>query len=198
MAAICGSERSTGRLIDVAPRSSRTRCGRGIRRRERHRYLQHEITRQVAGLLHPAEHHQLPDVGDQRGTNAQLRGMPDVLDSEGQLIGATQRGTEHLARHGRGLHADVPVGARSDEEAHFYPLRLSQGDHPLNLLVGLEHDAAALADAMNRYGVLAGGRHDRLHRAWPFARRDLDAVLSAVVETLARGRQVVCVAGGQR
>jgi hypothetical protein len=118
MAAICGSDRSTGRLIDVAPRSSRTRA--------------------VAGFA-----------------------------------------------------------AASVEEAHLYPLCPSQGDHPLDFLVGLKHHAAALADAMNRDGVLAGGRYHRFHRARSFARRDFDAILSAVVETLARGWQVVGVAVGQ-
>src|SRR5207253_9781499 len=59
------------------------------------------------------------------------------------------------------------------------------------------HHATAWADAMNRHRVLAGGRHDRLHRARSLARRDLDAVLPAVVEALSRGWQVVSVPAAQ-
>ena len=123
--------------------------------------------------------------------------MADILNPVGQLIDAAQRRTEYLARGARGLHADVPVGARSDEEAHLDPVRTPERDHPLDLIVGLEHDTAALGDAVNRDGMLAGGRHDRLQRARSFARGNLDAVLSAVGELLARRRQVVGVARGK-
>ena len=64
-----------------------------------------------------------------------------------------------------------------------------------DLLVRLQHDPAALAHPVDADAVLVGGRQHRLHRARPFDRRDLDPVLPAVGETLARSGKVVGVAG---
>ena len=73
----------------------------------------------------------------------------------------------------------------------------AERQHLADLVVGLEHDAAALADAMD--GHVPGRRlvDDGAHRPRPFARRDLDAVLPAVRESLRRRRQVVRIAHRQ-
>jgi hypothetical protein len=64
----------------------------------------------------------------------------------------------------------------------------------LDFLVGLEHHPAALADPMDRDGMLVGCRDDGLEGPGTLARRDLDAVLPAVAETLAGSGQVVRIA----
>ena len=95
------------------------------------------------------------------------------------------------------LAAWTPISqfaARPDEEAHLDPALAAERDHGADLVVGLQHDAAALTDAVDRYAVRVRLGHDRLHDARPFARRDLDPVLTAVGEPLARGRQLVRVA----
>ena len=66
-----------------------------------------------------------------------------------------------------------------------------------NLFVGLQHDAAALADAMNRDVVARRGLNHGFHRPRPFGRRNLDAVLAAVSEPLVGRRQIVRVAHGK-
>ena len=73
----------------------------------------------------------------------------------------------------------------------------AQAHHFDDLGVGLEHDAAALADAIDANAVLLGRRENRSHRAWSLYAWDLDAILGAVVEATGGGGQVVSVTGGE-
>ena len=80
-------------------------------------------------------------------------------------------------------------------------MRAAQREHGRDLLVGEEHDAAALADAMDADAVLGRRQHHRFHRPRPFDGRDLDPILAAVVEALGGVREVMGVAfreGGSR
>ncbi len=123
--------------------------------------------------------------------------MPHVLDPVRELVGAAQRRSDDFARRARRLHADVPIRARADEQAHLDAVLASERDHPADFPVGLEHDAAALADPMDRDTVLARRGDNRLHRPRPFARRNLDPILSAVGKSLRGGRQVVRIPRGK-
>ncbi len=92
----------------------------------------------------------MADVADEDRPDAELEAVQDVLDAERELIGAAQRRAEHAARAAGRLHADVPARARADEEAHLDVVRPPERDHLPDLGVGLQHDAAALADRGGR------------------------------------------------
>ncbi|MET7782400.1 hypothetical protein [Streptomyces sp. NPDC005388] len=86
----------------------------------------------------------------------------------------------------RRLGAEVPAAAGVDEEADLDPVFAAECHHLLDLRVGEEHHAAALADAVNLDPVLFGRLHDRVERSWAFDRRDLHPALRAVREALVR------------
>src|SRR5207244_8944866 len=119
--------------------------------------LQDEIAGQVAGALHAAEDHQLAHVGNEHRVDAERGGVAHILDAVSELIDTAQRRAEYSPRRARRLDADVPVGAWTDEQTDFDPVFAPEREHPADLLVGLQHDAAALADSMNRHRVLARG-----------------------------------------
>ena len=66
-----------------------------------------------------------------------------------------------------------------------------------DFVVGLQHDAAALADAMD--GDLVDGRalQHGFHRPRTFRRRNLDPEMAAIGESFCRGRQIVGIARRQ-
>src|SRR5207249_5923644 len=105
---------------------------------------------EVAGGLHLGQDHELAHVADQHRANAQAAGVPHVLYAVDELVGSAQRGPQHAAGATRRLHAGVPVRARPDEETDFHAPPAAERDHALDLLVGLEHDPAALTDAVDR------------------------------------------------
>jgi len=117
-----------------------------------------------------------------------------VVDPVSELIGPAKGRSDDASVGAGGLDADVPVRARPDEEAHLDPALAAERDHGADLVVGLQHDAAALTDPVDRYCVRVRLGHDRLHDARPFARRDLDSILPAVGKPLARCRQVMRIA----
>src|SRR2546428_709091 len=71
--------------------------------------------------------------------------------------------------------------------------RAAQCEHGGDVLVGEQHDAAALADAMDADLVLGRCRHDRFQGPRPFHGRDLDPILAAVGEPLGGVGQAVGV-----
>src|SRR5204863_956222 len=101
---------------------------------------------------------------------------------------------DDFPRGARRLHADIPVRARADEQAHLDAVLTAERQHPPDFVVGLQHDAASLADAIDRDAVFARRRHDGLHRLRPLARRNFDSIRRATGEALRRCRQVVGVA----
>src|SRR5262249_13293017 len=120
--------------------------------------------------------------------------MPHVLDPEPELVYAAQRRTDDAAGCGRCLNADVPVRARPDEQAHLDAVLASDRDHPTYLIVGLQHDAAALAHTMNGDTLLAGRGDHRCHDLRPLAGGNFDAILPAVTKPLPGSTQTVRVA----
>jgi len=86
---------------------------------------------------------------------AERGAVAHIVDAVGELIDAAQRRAEHLAGRARRLDADVPVGARPDEQADIDPMPSSERHHLPDLVIGLEHDAAALAHPVD--GDLASG-----------------------------------------
>ena len=116
---------------------------------------------------------------------------------EGKLIGAAERRAQHAAaRRGR-LHACIPIRARPHEQAHFDAVLAAKRQHVANLVIGLQHDPAALTHAMDRDLPCRCFSDDRAHRDWTLARWNFDTVLAAICKAFRGRRQITGVANGQ-
>ena len=73
------------------------------------------------------------------------------------------------------------------------PCCVAQRKHLADLVVGLQHDAAALTDAVDADLPRGGFLDDRAHGLRALARGDFDAVCGAVGKPLRRCRQIVRV-----
>ena len=120
-----------------------------------------------------------------------------VLHPVEELVGAAQRRAEHAPAGAYGLRARVPARARADEQAHLDAVLASEGEHLRDLVVRLQHDPAALADAVDGDPTLRRRRRHGFEGARPLHRRDLDAVLAAIGKPLRGGWKVVGVPAGQ-
>ena len=120
--------------------------------------------------------------------------MAHVFDRERQLLAAPQAQPERLACGSVRLGPDIECRSWSDEEIDFYMAGLAEFDHFQDLVVGQQHDAAPLADAMHRHVELIGLLQNRTERQRPFRAGDLDPELGTVRESLRGGRGRVRVA----
>ena len=197
MAAICGSVRSTGRLSDVAPRSSRSRAAAGFGAAS-----VTEVLSTKSGGRSPVFFMRPSSINWPRSAT-RIELTPSVTPwSTSSMPNASwsaprsDEPTTRPARAGR-LDADIPVRPRPDEQAHFDAVPPAERDHLADLVVGLEHDAAALADAVNHHAVTGRALQHGVHRPRPLGRRNLDPILAAVGEPLRRRRQIVGVPRGK-
>jgi hypothetical protein len=136
----------------------------------------------------------MADVADEDRLHAQRQAVQHVLDSERELIGAAERRSEHSACAAGRLHADIPARARPHEQAYLDAMPAPQRHHFSNLIVGLQHDAAALTDSVDGEIVRRGALQNGFHRPRPFRRRNLDSIMAAVAKSLCRGGQIVGIA----
>jgi hypothetical protein len=152
--------------------------------------FRNQLRGQLAGRAHASQNSENADVGDQNARDAQAHGALDVFHGINELIGAARAQSQSLAALRIDLRTDVERAARADEKIDFDLVPAAELDHLENLVVGQQHDAAALADAVNRHGPLGGLGQHGLERPRPFRARDLDAVLRAVRKAFLRGRQI--------
>ena len=107
-----------------------------------------------------------------------------VLDRLHELVHAAHFRRDDPAGRGVGHRAGVPTGARADEEADLDPARAPRAGHLVELVVGEQHHAAPLADAVDRHPERVGALVDRAQGVRPFDRGDLDPPLPAVRKAL--------------
>ena len=145
----------------------------------------------------PPEDHEVTGVGDEDAVDASVGGAQRVVGIGRQRVRATQRARQKRARRSRGLNACAPARARTDEQDYLDTVPTAERHHLVQLFVGEQPDAAALADAVHGHVQVTRGVEDDSHGGRPLDRWDLDADLRAVREPLGRLRQVVRVAGRQ-
>src|SRR5208282_6455511 len=147
--------------------------------------------------LHGVQHPDEAEVSGENAANAEVAGAPDVLDGVYQLIGAAVLEADDFACRGSRLRTGLKGGARSDEEANFNAFLVPDLGHLANLAARQQHDAASLADAMNRHLVSFGGFQHFAKHPRPFDTGNFNAKLSAVFEALRTRLQRVVVFYGQ-
>ena len=118
------------------------------------------LRRQLAGTLHFAQHFEQAFIRHQHAFDAVLAGASHVLHRLHQLIGAPHLGGDDAARRGVGHRAGVPTGTRPDEETDLDTSLRGDLPHLIQLIVGQQHDAAALTDPVYWHPQLIGALED--------------------------------------
>ena len=163
-----------------------------VRGRHHHGDLPDALERQLARVLHVAQHVEQSGIGDQEAADARLAGACDVLDGVGETAHAAHLpevgGAVGRARVG----ADVEPLARPREQRHLDAGLGTDRRHLAQLRLAQQHRARALGDAVDDDALRVRAAHDLLQHARALDARDLHAEGGAVGEAGAarrRGRQ---------
>src|SRR5208283_5347183 len=125
--------------------------------------------------------------------NAEVARLADVLEGVNQLVRPTVLQTDHLACRGYRLGAGLERRSGADKQADFNPLAGAYARHLANFIFGQQHDAASLADAMDRHLEFLRGLQHFTKDARALDAGDLEAVISTILEPLAAGLERVVV-----
>src|SRR5690606_8643089 len=122
----------------------------------------------------------------ERAPHAELVGADQVRHRVDELIRALVPRAQDRARRRASLRARVPAGTRADEEAELDLSVAADLGHRADVLLQGEGDAGPRGDPMDGYlEPVRLGEH-RLQAPGPFHAGDLDPVVAAVGERLAR------------
>ena len=137
---------------------------------------------------------QQSQVCHQDAPQAQFAPPLDVLHCIDHLVHPPQAQADVLAGGRQGLSSDIEGGPRSHEQADLHLAVPGDLQHVLDLVVGHQHDPAALADPMDGEPIALSFLDDRLEAARALHAGYFKAILGSVRKTLGRAPQGVAVA----
>ena len=146
--------------------------------------LMMSLPRKIAGSSHLRQQLQNADVGNQDASHAEVDCPRDVQQRIAQLVRAAKAQSESFAGSGECLRACVECGSGADEQIDLNALLPPDDAHLRNFLIGHQHDAAALANAMDRNTAFLRLSNDSAQHGRTFGAGYLQAVLPAVREAL--------------